>query len=552
MNRTILFVAGLALGTTLGLFLSTQFSSPSPPPPPSKPAPPQATQSQDEGERVTAPAAAKPEAHAEPAVLTREAAPNAQAATFEVDPSFGTLVYGTATSRDGTPIDSCRLSFRRANDKNVRVSASIEEGHGYAVTGLSPGMWKVYGKPEDHAALQSDVEILEAPSQRLDLTFEPSFLVTVKMQTPDGQPLSKAIAEAKLGYYTDVIAVVSKRPFAGNLPMTELRSHSRFGVGSWRGARGFSARNRKPVAAEIAGTLEMTEPPPLFVAAVFRHVVLASETIEAGEKEVVLTVSMDKIRESLSTIMVQVMDASTGLPIPKARVGISDSQSGGGGQQTDEQGRIKLENERVGILELDIYAKGFGQHHQLLRLAPGENDLGVIRMHPAKEISVSVVGPDGEPAAGVTIQYQNLDLRTFPQPSMYRRSSRTDADGSVKLGSLTEGTYLVQAFERGKSYGQAVVNTMQLAEGPTRITLANTLQVNVEAKTGTTRTSTECLTIYDGDRTPVWARWWRGGSLQVPLPAGNYTWELHGGTTLVKNGSFELRDGAEVPTIRTQ
>jgi hypothetical protein len=505
MNRTILFVVSLLAGTVIGFLLATQFGSLSPPP--TEAAPPPANRSLDDDTQVTAQAAEKPATPAEPVLLHREAVPSAHAASFELDPSFGTLIYGTASSRDGTPIESCRISFTCAKDSKNRIAATIERGHGYSVTGLHPGIWKVYGKPDDHQALQAEVEILDSPSQRVDLTFEPSFLVTVKMQTPDGQPLSKALAQAKLGYHTAVVAVVSRQPFTGNLPMTELRSHSRFGIGNWQAAGGLSARQRKPAAPDITGTLEMTEPPPLYVAAVFRHVVLATEMIDAGAKEIVLTVSMDKIRESHSTIRLQVMDARTGLPIPKARVGISDSQSGGGGRPTDEQGRIELENERVGILELDIFAKGFERYHQLLRLDPGEHDLGVIRVHPAKEVSIAVVGADGKPGAGVAIQWQCLDRRSFPQPLRNRRSGRTEADGKSTLQGLGEGTYLVQAFERGKSYGHAVVNTMQQTEEPVRITLADVLQVNVAAMTELPRTSIHCLTIYDAERSPVWARW---------------------------------------------
>jgi hypothetical protein len=110
----------------------------------------------------------------------------------------------------------------------------------------------------------------------------------------------------------------------------------------------------------------------------------------------------------------------------------------------------------------------------------------------------------------------------------------------------------VQAFERGKSYQHAVVNTMQQTEEPVRITLADVLQVNVAAMTELPRTSIHCLAIYDAERSPVWARWLRGYATNVSLPAGRYTWELHGGTTLLENGSFELRDGAEAPTIRAR
>jgi len=546
MKAAILFVLGLLVGTTTGFFA---FGSPDP-----APAPSEAPELPEPKAKAPSPGVAEAsleQQQRQPELPTeREDATVRDGATVRYDDAFGTLVYGTAMSSDGTPIDSCNLSFTRADNSRVRRSASVETGNGYALTGLTPGKWKVYGKPDNHARMDLEVEILDAPTQRIDLVFEPSFLITVKVRTPEGQPLHEAIRDAKLGYRTEVVVVGSTRPFEGDLPMTELRGHSRFGIGTWRSARGFEARRSKPAAKDVAGTIELSQPPPVHLAAVFRHIVLATTTVEPGATEAVLEVSIEKLRASTSTIRLQVMNASTGLPVPKANVAISDSQSGGGGRPTDDQGRITFENERVGILELDIRAKGLGAYHRLLRVVPGELDLGTIRLQPPVEMSVRAVKPDGSPLSGATVQWQNLDLRDFPQPSMYRRSNRTDAEGVAKLHGVSTGRYMVQAFERGAWHGTTVVDTSRLSSEPVTITVKPVASVNIGATSKGQRTDVHCFTIFDQQRTPVWARFVRGYPTRAELPAGKYTWELHSGETLLSNGAFELEEGAEPKTVQ--
>lgn len=538
MQRALPLVLGLALGLFLG-FVAFRGEPALPPQP--NPAPDRAATASD----ATLATNANFDRGAETAPVTapiRESAPTPTPSgpTIDYEPAFGTFVYGMARSTDGTPIEECTLSFSSVADTKIRRRASVEGGRGFALTGLTPGRWNLYSKPADFAILRQEVEIFDTPTQRLDLTFSPSFLVTVKIQTPDGQPLHEAIAEAKLGHYTQVLAVASKEPIQGNLPMTELRGYSRFGIGSWRAANGFMARERDPMPTGVSGILELSEPPPIYVAAVFRHLVLATATVNPGDKEVILEVPLETVRESTTTVTLRVINAATGLPVESARVGISDSQSGGAGRPTDADGRITLENERVGILELDIWAKDLEHYHDLLRLTPGEHDLGTIALHPPREVVVKVVDATGEPTAGATIQWQNLDRRRFPQPSMYRRSGRTESDGTCKLSGLGSGRYLIQAFVRGQSQGNTVVNTAGLGDEPVVLTLAGTHKVDIAATFDVPRSDIHCLTIFDRKRVPVWARFLRGYPTTAELPAGHYVWELHAGTQLLKSGKFDL------------
>jgi len=70
-----------------------------------------------------------------------------------------------------------------------------------------------------------------------------------------------------------------------------------------------------------------------------------------------------------------------------------------------------------------------------------------VRLHPATELRVKIVGPDGKPAAGVRVAPRMLVARTAPDPrpgwavslpadAQARLSARTDADGILVLGGL--------------------------------------------------------------------------------------------------------------------
>lgn len=467
-------------------------------------------------------------------------------------PSLGTLLYGEARSADGTPIEECSISFTDPEDPRRRSIASVSGGHGYALTGLRPGVWKVYAKPEGHVELSAEVAVLGAPTQRHDLVFEPSFLVTVKLLTPEGKPLREALQAA--GFHpwrTEVVVVASQQPFAGDLPMTELRSHDRYGVGAWRGDSRLPGGVSPPLEKGVAGQLELTVPPPVYVAAVFRHAILATAAVAAGQREVILEVSLDALAAKMSTLRLQVVDAGSGAPIPNAHVGLSDAQSGGGGRPTDAEGRIALEKEPVGLLELDVTAQGYERYHRLLRLDPGEQDLGQIRLSPSRKLRILVVDTQGAPVPAAQIQWQNLDRRDFPQPSLHRRSTSTDAEGLAELSGIGDGKYLVQAFLRaGEAKAMRAFHTAEVGNDAVRLELRPTFRIPVGITMPTPRTGLHCLTIYDLERIPVWAIWLRGYAAHVDLPAGSYTWELHDGLELLDQGKLVVGPGESLPRIR--
>jgi hypothetical protein len=189
--------------------------------------------------------------------------------------------------------------------------------------------------------------------------------------------------------------------------------------------------------------------------------------------------------------------------------------------------------------------------YRLLRLAPGEQDLGQIRLSPSRKLKVLVVDAEGTPISGAQVQWQNLDLRDFPQPSLHRRSTITDAEGLAELSGVGDGKYLVQAFLRGgETKAMHAFHTSEVGSAAVRLVLRPTLRIPVGITMPAPRTSLHCLTIYDLERIPVWAIWLRGHATHVDLPAGTYTWELHDGLELMDQGKLVVGPGEPLPRIR--
>lgn len=548
MHRALVLLLGLAAGFCLGYLLQPANATPTSG---GLSAPREATAADVTSMHETPVPAETAPAQPPQRKAARQAQGGASVTAIDHDPRFGTLLYGMATSRDGTPIESCSISFSDPADRSRRRSASVDAGAGYALTGLEPGTWKVYSKPTNHAAFQGEIEITGARTQRYDIVFEPSYLIDVKVVTPDGRPIHEAMREANLGWNVDIVCIGSKRPIDGeSVAMTDLRGHTRYGIGTFHAARGFEARGRDPKPPEVAGTLELSEPPPIHVAALFRHVVLASKPVSASDREVLLEVSVDDLRAATSTIRVQVVDGRNGAPIEGARVSISDRQSGGGGRPTDAQGRITLEHEIVGVVELDVWAKDCSPYHQVLRITPGEHDLGQVRMYPEQTFELLVNDSDGQPAAGASVHWQNLDLRTWPHEFRFSRTASVDADGKASL-PLGPGRYWIQASLDGKSGAMTTIDTGRVAGEPIRLVLEEVQAVTFGPSLEPPRSGMHCLTIYDPSRTPIWSRHLRGYEAAARLPAGRYTWDLHEGTTLLKSGTLEMpKDAGRTIALR--
>ena len=222
----------------------------------------------------------------------------------------------------------------------------------------------------------------------------------------------------------------------------------------------------------------------------------------------------------------------------------SDRQSGGGGRKVDENGRIVFENQPTGLLEIDISAGRARAHfHQNLRIAPGDNDLGVIRLYESKVVTIRVVNEKGEPQT-VALTWTNLDHRTFPQPLRTNRTIRGEGDGVYKIG-VGPGRYLVSARLKDGQVGVLDLDTRTVGDEPIELVIPPGGTFEIDA-TQMQRGQTKTLTIFGRNRLPMYASYIRNpGSFQRSLPIGTYTYEIHRGIELIDQGSLKIAKGSE-------
>lgn len=275
------------------------------------------------------------------------------------------------------------------------------------------------------------------------------------------------------------------------------------------------------------GVLELREPPPVYVSAVLRHVVLATEFVPEPVEEVTLIVPVRSVRARLARLRLRVCDASSGAPVVKATAELNDRQSGGGGVPVGEDGGVVFEDQRPGFLELVVRAADYELLHQWVRLEPGgDHDLGDVPLHPATSISGVVVGPDGRPLE-CRLGLADLDRRTIPAPLDYGWGAQSDSDGSFRVSNLGRGRYLI--YPNGGEWARVptVVDTIGGSVEGVRIALigGTLLRLSLDPTI-----QGSVLTVADARGIPVGA-WTLSGTrseVSLRLAPGTYSWTLSG------------------------
>ncbi len=526
------FIAGLLIGA-LGVFTltSSRYEVPRPEGPSETPSAEDPTTSPKKVEVIEEepPPAATETASRREVVATRNAP----------DAEIGVFAYGSIKDQNGEQVDAY-VSFQPSEGKSISARSDVGR---YSAIGLQPGPIKVRVRSNDIVTLDTEVVIESTATQRIDFEVKRAHSVIVELVTPDGQPLSKALAEAKI-YSTEVIAVATQQEPQGHLPMTDLRGLSRFGIGRYENVRGIGARrtNNKD-DPKVAGTLRFEVAPPVYVSAVARHRVLATKRIEPGAEKVTLTISLETVLANLATIRCQVVDAETMEPITTANVSITDRQSAGGGRKVDENGIIVFENQPTGLLEIEVRGNDYAGYHQNLRIVPGLNDLGAIRLGKPVPVSIRVVNQTGEPQTA-NLHWTNLDLRTFPQPLQTNRSTQGSGDGVYKLWRTGPGRYLVKASAKDGGIGYLEVDSRTVGEDPVELVLRPVEEVVIDS-TSMNKETMRTVTIFDQKRLPVYARYIRiQYEYKTSLPPGSYTYEVHDGLKLVSSGNLKVAAGS--------
>lgn len=463
--------------------------------------------------------AAAPTLPTPPSTLERTTAAAAEAPPV----TAGIVVHGTVRDEEGQPVGGVQVYWRR---EDIWRSGNGASPGAYAVAGMTPGHWEVTCQAEGFVEAPFSREVGSRAEQHVDLTLRRAHVVRVKVLDAAGTDVLADLAKGSASQLPTVIA--TRTPLARELPPTDQTRLTRFGLGRWRGSDDLAGRRGATLPADLAGELLLDEPPPLFASLVLRTKVLQVQRIEPGQHELVFTIERDALLAGFGALTVRLLDSTTGEPLPDVRVSIGTAQGGGTGGKSDARGRTTIERVLPGLGHLSIEGgRDRESIRRFVRIQAGQTtDLGDLLLHPAAELAGVVVDAAGNPVNGASVQWTDLDGRTFPLPLVTNMSTLCDDEGRFRIGRCGRHRFVVTAETTEGARGHALVDTRSGFPAALRIPVAPTTRVALRSTfTGVGYT----VSVLTAERTPVHVVMlgaeYRPTSLQ--LPPGDYTVEIH-------------------------
>jgi len=351
---------------------------------------------------------------------------------FDAADPLGIVMAGVVTDAEGQPVPDARLWIGVRNGEGFPGKTG-EDGR-YTIAGLRPGNFDFTLQATGFVTLRESLEIPEAPAmQRRDFSLGSMQSFHVRLETSQGEELYAWLDKATSNrYLVGAINVVATEDVPASFEPTASVS-IRNANGQFHG-RNYSDPAPADLPTRYSGVLDLSAPLPMFATAVLRHHVLATVPLQEGMDEIVLRIDEQALLGALCTVQLRIVDAATGLPIPGANAALTDRQTGRfGGDPADEDGSLRMEEVRPGLMELAVAAPEYAGHQRLLNLRAGEDlDLGTIRLSKRSPLSLQLIGPDGSPAGSMSLAYFTPvpgDFIHDPQAMGFS----TDADGKATL-----------------------------------------------------------------------------------------------------------------------
>lgn len=466
------------------------------------------------------------------ASLARERAPTPSASEAAAAPSL--VLQGKILGLEPPPKpDTVRLSLSRSGRYR---GATFSERGGYAISGLSPGVWQLRCEVPGCQLLEFATTLSNEPVQRLDLTLTKATVLTVWAQTTDGKRLATELA--KLEVWQGLRVVASATPRIGDFEPTENSSVGDSPIGRFRAP---SDLNQATDANASDGTLELDRPPPAHAALVLRHMVLAQQPIELGQTELRFAVDLATVTARMPNVRARVLGPD-GNPVA-ARVSLETAQGGGAGKKTDEKGIVVCEHVMPGLMLVEVWSKDLERWSSHVTIpSGGEVDLGDITLTATKVVPGRVVDENGAPT-GATIQWTALDLWRAPHPLMDRRSTSADGDGKFELG-LGRRRYTLRVQSGSGRVGFAFVDGATAGAEPFVVTVRPARKLELDAR----KVGMRCVVIADATGQPfdvcrIESRWLQR---TVSLPDGDYQMLVYDAAGVERHRERLVIAGADV------
>lgn len=435
------------------------------------------------------------------------------------------VLVGTVCDDEGRPIVGAEVMLDR---DGVYAMGRAASNGAYATPGLSAGEWNLRCTADGFAAQSREMRLDERPWQRLDLVMRPWHRVLVRIQDPEGVPFASGIQGSGIG--TQPTFVATREPIPGHLPPTSRMSIERFGVGEWHPFD----RSSEPAALEakargFAGELLLGEDPPYHAALLLRHLVLQSQRIEVGQRELVFTLDPAVFRAAFGTVKLRLIDGSTSAPLAGISLRCTTTQGGGAGGTTDERGFATIEHVLPGPGILNSLMMQAPLEHLVMPVEVPSGDvldLGDITLTPATNLRGRLVDVQGRPVLNATVRCKNLDIRDPIEATSGNRQTKCDGDGRFEWSGAGHRRYLALAFaSEGDLCGFAVVDARSGTAPEVEIRMVPGTRVSARARADS-RTFHWMAMLADGipiARVRVGAAGYEGA---VQVAPGEYTLQV--------------------------
>jgi carboxypeptidase family protein len=377
-----------------------------------------------------------------------------------------TLVHGSLLDASHSMVGGGRPAGVRFVDRLGRPRSSDAGKEGtYALRALEFGTYWVTASADGYRSVDETIELRpERPSMQKDFTLQKSVELRVRLTTPDGKSLLDVLRETGAPRGARLLVPIATRKFPGTRFDEVTGSlNDRFGVGRFRNRDPRDDKN----SPDCMGTLQVDCDLPVCVSLVHYQRVLQSKRVAGSQDEVTFVVSPDDLLLDLATIRVQVLDAATGLAIPRARVSLGGGTYPDPGVATDPAGIATIARREPGRFDLRISANGYEVFRKSIDALPGElTDLGTVALEQEVTVEGRVLDLEDHPLSA-SFSLGILDPVDYAIHWCRQEECRSSGDGSLQIRGLGRKEYVVRtgnhdALDEGEWKGVAWVSGIVL------------------------------------------------------------------------------------------
>lgn len=371
------------------------------------------------------------------------------------------IVHGRVTDEAGALLEGWAPAVALIDGRGEAREVEADARGRFTFAGVGAGRGRLAAEAVGYRRKVVEFELAEGEARECELVLAKLPWLVVRVVTPEGEPLAQAVrGEAGLGMLRYELVAratlgASPAPIKGavsgafswslaqhcaNSPSSACSANQAEFGSYWRGKT-----LQQELGADGIGVLVLEREPPLFVELLRGAEVLARERVEPGSDEVRFVLTGAELRARSAGLRVRALDAPTRRPL----VGTATFQRPLADPlewTLDANGALEAEGLAPGTGELRIASAG----HELLRrelvLAPGQTlELGELLLQPEARLELRVEDGFGRPlAARFALAPLDAGASGFLADEFV-----SDASGSLSVGSLRAGRYLVRSTDDG-------------------------------------------------------------------------------------------------------